>query len=244
MTELRAASVGLAFQSWATTIGIIIAGVWAVYTFVYKEIIIPETSPINVSVNLSIKEAGTASDNPTGSALSAVEVALTASNPSARTVYILGGAFAIFGQHVTSPKASDKFVDDVRSDLSESNGYYAEKYAVASAAEFLAGGQPIEDFALRPGESARRSVIIHFPRKAYDQMLVRVYIPTVGSLEGRKEVSVKWGFSPDLGFTVYRIDNGKQIENVMEDKFLELLGFQVFTTSAQLSLWPVKAAGD
>jgi hypothetical protein len=105
MTESRAASVGQAFQSWATTIGIIIAGVWAVYTLVYKEIIIPETSPINVSVNLSSKEAGTASDNPTGSALSAVEVALTKSNPSARTVYILGGAFAIFWPTCDEPQS-------------------------------------------------------------------------------------------------------------------------------------------
>ena len=241
MTASRAASVGQAFQSWATTLGIIIAGVWAVYTFIYKEIIIPETSPINVSVNLSIKEAGTASDNPTGPDLSAVEVALTATNPSARTVYILGGAFGIFGQRITSPEESDKFIDAVRADISTSGGYYAEKYAKASAAELLAGGQPIEDFALRPGETARRSLIIHFPRKTYDQMEVQVYIATVGSLKGRKEVSVKWSLTDKVHFTVYGTDNGKQRMipnmNIPEDEFLDSVGFQVFTTSGQLSLW-------
>ena len=71
-------------------------------------------------------------------------------------------------------------------------------------------------------------------------MVVRVFIPTVGSLEGRKEVSVKWSLSGDLRFTVYRIDKGGElrlISNIAEDEFLGSIGFQVFTTSAQLSLW-------
>jgi hypothetical protein len=147
MTASRAASVGQAFQSWATTLGIIIAGVWAVYTFIYKEIIIPETSPINESVNMSIQDAGTASDNTTGPDVSAVEVALTSTQPRDRTV--VRRCLWYFWSTYHEPEDPISFIDAVRADISTSGGYYAEKYAKASTAELLAGGQPPK-ISLRP----------------------------------------------------------------------------------------------
>jgi hypothetical protein len=36
-------------------LAILLAGAWAVYTFVYKEIIIPMTAPINLTMDLELK---------------------------------------------------------------------------------------------------------------------------------------------------------------------------------------------
>jgi hypothetical protein len=62
MTETKVGSVGEVIRSWIPPIGIVIAAVWGVYTFIYKEIIIPQSAPVNVSIGLQIQEAGIAKD--------------------------------------------------------------------------------------------------------------------------------------------------------------------------------------
>lgn len=38
------------------TTAIVLAGVWALYTFVYKEILLPKSAPVNVSIDLQLKK--------------------------------------------------------------------------------------------------------------------------------------------------------------------------------------------
>jgi hypothetical protein len=58
----QSGSVGDTIRSWITTIGVVIALAWGVCTFIYKEILEPESAPVNVSIDLGIQAAGIEKD--------------------------------------------------------------------------------------------------------------------------------------------------------------------------------------
>lgn len=93
-TEER--TLGQTLNTWVQTIGIVCAGAWALlYTFGYKDIFVPKSAPVNISLNLSLKKVGPKASST--DSLTAVEMKIAATNPSSRPVYLLRSAWVAIG---------------------------------------------------------------------------------------------------------------------------------------------------
>src|SRR5687767_10216369 len=97
----RALTVNL----WVQTIGIVAAGAWALYAFVFKEIRAPRVAPVNVSVDLELKgvEPSHLSRGSRAASVLAVQTRVGARNPSTREVWLLPGVLVVWG-HIMEPR--------------------------------------------------------------------------------------------------------------------------------------------
>jgi hypothetical protein len=238
--DLSKASLGETIRSWITTIGIIVAAIWAAYTFVYKEIVVPQSAPINVSVNLSIQEAG-GGNFQNAQQFSAVLVEISATNPSSRTIYLLPSVWRVYGRKATIKNDRDTFTKSVTNAIQSEEENYTEKYTTYSPSELIAAGRPFSDTGLRPSENVKRSFIIHFPQNTYDALEIIVDIPTVAE---DKTADLKWKLSSDGNDfvpTMYRIGpdgSRREMERDKDGGYSDaLLGLQTVHARSQLSLW-------
>jgi hypothetical protein len=86
----RESSFGRELNAWVQTIAIIVAASWGIYTFVYKEITLPKSAPVNVSMDLQLKKIGTSVDKREQEVpFVAVEMKVRATNPTSRSIYLL-----------------------------------------------------------------------------------------------------------------------------------------------------------
>src|SRR5438093_325085 len=92
-------SFGESLNTWVQAIGIIIAACWGVYTFGYKEIMVPKSAPVNITLNLQLKKIGGA---PAKGDLVAVEMRASATNPSSRDIHLLPNAWIAYGIGITA----------------------------------------------------------------------------------------------------------------------------------------------
>jgi hypothetical protein len=65
-------TIGETINTWMQIAGILLAGAWGVYTFFEKEVFIPKSAPVNISINLQLKKVGTGSASQ--ASLAAVEM--------------------------------------------------------------------------------------------------------------------------------------------------------------------------
>ena len=84
-------------------------GIWTYYSWYYKEILIPSTAPVNVTTELTVKEAGSKGDESgqSNEQSKAIELVITAKNPSTRTVYLLPNCWFASGVTIWSKSASE-----------------------------------------------------------------------------------------------------------------------------------------
>ena len=92
-------TIGQEVNTWVQTFGILVAAAWGVYTFIYKEIVLPKSAPVNISVNLELKTIGPSNPQETEAKkqLIAVEMKVSATNPSPREVYLLPSIWFAYG---------------------------------------------------------------------------------------------------------------------------------------------------
>src|SRR6266404_5182874 len=95
-------------------VGILIAAIWGVYTFFEKEVFIPKSAPVNISVNLQLKKVATGSGNQAG--LTAVEMNVSATNPSTREIHLLPSAWSARGVRI---KAAERDETDLANATAE-----------------------------------------------------------------------------------------------------------------------------
>src|SRR5256885_1464223 len=114
---------GEILNTWVQTIGICIAAIWGVYTFVFKEILVPKSAPVNVTINLQLKKIGT---GPTNGNLTAVEMKISATNPSSRKVYLLPSVWVAHGIRIKAVERDDAgFADATVKSFQDSTTVYS-----------------------------------------------------------------------------------------------------------------------
>jgi hypothetical protein len=237
MSESEKETLGKTINTWVQTIGIIIAGVWGIYTFIYKEIWVPKTAPVNVSLDLSLQKlnqrsiAGKTSMVPIG-------VAVTARNPSTREVFLLPTAWVAYGIAISSQKQESLGEGEIIS--STTPQFFVDMYAKTTYRVLVGVGRLFPDISLEPSETATRRLILFVPAETYDEIDVQVVVPTT-TRPGK--IDLAWNLTKRDTLTplVYPIGpdgkrlttKGSEITRTLDDEF-EL---QAVTTSSQVSLW-------
>lgn len=226
-------------NTWVQTIGICIAALWGIYTFYFKEISAPKSAPVNISVNLQLKKIGT---GPIHEELTAVEMKVSATNPSSREVHLLPSAWISYGVVIKAEEKNDadlaKEGTDALQNADQEPSDPIQKHVKWDKKSVVAVGRLFEDDMLKPNETASTTIIFYVPKKAYDLILLTTYMPTAANTT---KTELKWTLNEqgDLDSTIYRINKkGGRIEItdfLGKDKDIE---YQSAEANAAVSLWP------
>ena len=169
------------------TTAIVLAGVWALYTFVYKEILLPKSAPVNVSIDLQLKK--TESTDQQSNQLVCVEMTVKAVNPSSRVAHLLPSVWFARGCRIGRLDSDDgRFIDNLSKALGRSSTnsslYFQERHFSHTDWTFVGGGGLFEKRMLKPNEAISFTLILSLPLLYYHVLRVEAHMPTVGDADG------------------------------------------------------------
>jgi hypothetical protein len=232
-------SRGKTINTWVQTLAIIAAGIWAIiYTFVYKEVLLPATAPVNISVDLAIKQAAVVTDAKRD--LIAVEMKIIAVNPSSRILHLLPSPWLVSGYTVVPRKIVEQpfAQEDVSLALLSTTGKI-ERHSEIGLSALVAIGRLFNNTVLNPGEKLQRIIVFHVPPATYDMLDVIVTM-TLTTTDPRG-FEVKWSIDPtnrflrETWFTVGK-DQHVPLRESEVDHLKGKLGSQRVESIAELSL--------
>ena len=120
-----------------------------VYSFIYKEIIVPKSAPINISLNLSLQKSGTSDDRGAKfkKPIDAILLKIGAKNPSSRSVCLLPSYFIAYGYKMSDNHLSDeRFVKGACDNpIVYKEGVFLTKHLTVAKTSVVALGNLIED---------------------------------------------------------------------------------------------------
>jgi hypothetical protein len=203
MAEAANRSLGQEINSWVQTIGIVIAAAWGGWTFVYKEIVVPKSAPVNVTVDLELKKIGGAQPGVNKKKLIPVQLKVSAKNPSSREIYLLPSVWMASGVKVTSKEHA---LDDVPVVTSHNEESFSQRHAEVTESVIVATGGLVEDDSLKPNEVTARTFIFYVPQNEYDYLDLATIVPTIAR---KGAVDLEWKLNNQTGQlepTWYRLD--------------------------------------
>lgn len=233
-------SFGQVINIWVQTAGIIVAAVWAGYTFIYKEIVVPKSAPVNISVDLQLKRIGPGGLSATDqkSKLVAVELRVSATNPSTRTVYLLPSLWIAYGLVDRASEGTLNKKTAVQL-INEQQGQYVQMYEGVVESHVVAVGSLFPDAVLQPNEAAKRSNIIYVPAGNFDRLTVNTWLITTSTV-GRIALEWKWDDGAPRPI-LYHISKDKQRTEMKKDPDGSYSdpenGLQGARSQAEVSLW-------
>ncbi len=220
-TESKKSFLAGSFHTWIQTIAIILAGAWAAYTFIYKEVLVPKAAPINLALNLQPQRVSQDLGRAKADHLIPVELKIVANNPSTRTVYLLPSLWLAYG--VTYSEKDDLTIGQkVEATLAPAAATamfsYAERHAETKSRMLIAGGRALRDVSLKPGEAVTRTMVFYVPANRYRMLTISLYVPTVSK---KDSMDIVWRHNAVAGNfvpTVYLIDAaGTRVPIVSKD---------------------------
>jgi len=213
MAEAANRSLGQEINSWVQTIGILIAAAWGGWTFVYKEIVVPKSAPVNVTVDLELKKIGGGQSGDKKNKLIPVQLRVSAKNPSSREIYLLPSVWMASGVKVTSKEHA---LDDVPVVTSRNEESFSQRHAEVTESVIVAFGGLVEDDSLKPNEVTARTFIFYVPQNEYDYLDLATIVPTIAK---KGAVDLEWKLNSQTGQlepTWYRLDASGAREGTMK----------------------------
>lgn len=190
---------------WLPTIAIIIGGFWAASTFIYKEVILPRTSPANVTMDIRLNKVGS------NKSLTAIEMEVAATNSGSRVIYLLPNIWVASGYNVVAVENAE-FSNLVNANINSSEGIILKHATTPNmSANAIAAGRLILDTRLNPNEKVSRKLTFYIPTKQYDY--IQIQTSTLTSVK-ESGVNVTWKLEKD-GFhpSMYQVaQNGEFIK--------------------------------
>ncbi len=237
-TPTRASEIRNWLQAFIVVTGV--AG--GFYQFVFREMLLPAAAPINLSTEVTIREAGfrSARGAERNEQFEAIELAVTAKNPSSRDIYLLANCWHVHGlTNTLKSRPNETFAGTVTGDINKrqpiNEGAY---YEIRKVFLVAAGGAFIQDQILHPNESVSASFVFYVPQDVYDVLHVHVQLPTTAVAHSAE---VEWKVTAEgCVESAYRMRNGVRGEPI-EDLYKAFLDpaikFQAASSSKELSLW-------
>jgi hypothetical protein len=232
----------------AQIIALCVASVWAVWIFYWRELAVPRSAPINVTLDLQLKRVGgSGGDHP----LIAIEMKTSATNPSSRKVFLLPSAFIVRGVKMQPPAPGNTFETRALALLNthpeipfSSAEAVVERSSMSVASSVLAVGRPFADNLLNPGEVTTHTLVLHVPAQEYDKIEATTWIPNT-TKPGNAEIVWSVGQNSELRAEMYRVTTRGSRRPMERDEggvySANDLGLQFASSGTQLSLW---GAGD
>lgn len=224
---------------------VIVAGVGVgIWQFWFKEIWAPAIAPINITMEVSVREAGFrgANGGKNQEQFEAIELAFAAKNPSGRDVYLLRNCWYAQGVAIITGKQNESWTNVKTNEIATTTPTIIGAYYTLDKAPVVGAGLVFADQILHPNKSVYTSTVLYVPRDVFDALHVMVKIPTTAVFDSAE---ADWTVTPDEACTVrlYRKRHGSRAEEIKElsaaysDRTVQ---FQTSVSMHQLSLWQSK----
>jgi len=200
-------SLGERINTWVQTTGILVAAGWGFYTFVYKEIEVPKSAPVNISLTLELKKIDT---GVITEQLTAIELKVSVTNPSSRKIYLLPTAWIAYGENFTAIKTDEEtFIKYANAQLLDTKNIstlqrYAQSQDILSKTLFrpIATGHLFHYDSLKPGETTTRQLLFFVPKGDYNAVSLSTIMPTAEDISG---MQLEWSIRMTPPSNIYSL---------------------------------------
>jgi hypothetical protein len=157
-------------HEWTKTVAVVVAALWGVYTFIWKDILVPSWAPASLVIEVKTRQEGPeARPEAGGKGPARLRLRVIATNPSSRTLYLLPN---VWWASVIEDKNKDKekrampisFESMANDVLRQPSVRQAERGRAEDSYEMLATGGLFIDNQILPGETLSRDLSITLPK--------------------------------------------------------------------------------
>ncbi len=195
----------LLLHEWIRSGGILIAAAWGVYTFVWKDILVPAWQPATLSLEVSLTAVP---DSPVQADGREMTLVVKAVNSSSRRVYLLANVWWLRElrrdpRTESGERRKQLFLQNsdetLRKETVQEALEHVERDVTSTYPELLAVGRLFGDDVIHPGESVNRTILVRIPNGTSAADL-RITVPLLsrppeGFFKGRR---LAWGLSEDI----------------------------------------------
>ena len=154
-------------HEWIRSGAVLIAAVWGVYTFIYKDIYVPSQQPAHLTLEANLSPVP---DRPSKAAGLEMMLQVKATNTSSRRVYLLANIWTLRGVNTaprTGQKVESEFLQESIQLLRDGSLLPTERGVRRTEGKMIAVGRLLGDDFIDPGNAVNRSILVHIP-KEYD----------------------------------------------------------------------------
>lgn len=165
-------------HAWIQTGVLVLTAGWTMYTFFYKDVLIPSLQPAHLNLEATLTPVAGREADPAGTEMS---LTIRASNASNRTVYPLANYWLLAGikrleQPARAERDPEAFRKRADQALRETSLLHAERSVEAQPGEVLAIGRLFDDTSIDPGGSRSRTILVRIPAP-YSSVEIRAIVP-------------------------------------------------------------------
>lgn len=187
-------------HEWIRSGGILIAAAWGMYTFIWKDMLVPAWQPAHLTLEASLTPVP---NRPSTAAGLEMTLAVKATNASSRPVYPLANIWWLRGlqrdPRQGTPAAMDQqFRQDSNRALLGDAPEQVERGVSQVPRQLLAVGRLFNDDVVQAGDSISRTILVRIPN-GYAAAELTLIVPLLtrkddGLFNGRR---LAWGLNPD-----------------------------------------------
>jgi hypothetical protein len=116
-------------HEWSKTVALVVAALWGVYTFIWKDILVPSWAPASLVIEVKPRGAGfETKPRAGGTGPSRLRLRVIATNPSSRTLYLLPSVWWATGMQRMETGAGQSFESEANAVLREVPAVQAESH--------------------------------------------------------------------------------------------------------------------
>ncbi|QPN56632.1 hypothetical protein I1E95_16535 [Synechococcus sp. CBW1107] len=199
-------------HNWIQSIGIVVAATWGAYTFIWKEILVPEMAPASLSLEITVSPSRRLRPTQTaGQANLELELEITASNSSSRNLYLLPSIWQMQGVRLRQGGEDPAFAERATEVLYLLGSQdRAERFAPAEPGRTLSTGWLFLDDVIHPGEKLSRNLLLRLPAKRYQAATFDLLIPALTQPPKQRLFggrTLRWSYDPQAKGTTELVPN-------------------------------------
>ena len=154
-------------HEWTKTVAVVVAALWGVYTFIWKDILVPSWAPASLVIEVKSRQEVPEARPETGDKGPArLRLRVIATNPSSRTLYLLPNVWWASVIEEIQLKEEKPISFEARANvvLQQPSVLQAERGQELVSGGVLATGHLFIDDQIQPGETLSRDLSITLPK--------------------------------------------------------------------------------
>lgn len=155
-------------HEWTRTVAVVVAALWGMYTFVWKDILVPSWAPASLLIEVTAQPARPRPSDPMQQPQGSIPLHLqiTVTNPTQRPLYLLPNVWWASSIKRQAAATDTSFETSANAALSQPSVAHAERGQELVSSEVLATGRLFPDDQIQPGEKLSRELSIAMPSTA------------------------------------------------------------------------------
>ncbi len=217
------------FKNWFEVFALLLAALWALYTFYFDKVLTPANEPpyLNVSAELTIEGEK--------DSFYVVKTVGRIKNTGKIRTFIHAASFQVLAYRIDPDNCSDSvFVYELKRNVSHSEvfpRYYVDSLSVMNAGKFVGDG-----WRMDPGEEFIRSFLTLIPRKSFDAASCEIDIYASRRPETKLQIDWQVNDTGIIRLRPYKMPEHEALSNIKHPEIIRQLGLGVCYHKAEIFL--------